>query len=321
MKKVAIFFGGKSTEHDISILSANLVINVLKNDFDVVPVYIDKNNDFYTGEMEDIKVFKNFDAKNFKKITFIKNAIYVLKGKKAKFYKNIDIAIPVMHGKNGEDGTLQGLFELMNIPYTQSGVLASALTLDKVYFKMMLNQIEIPNIEGYYVDVGDDYKLNMIVEKLKFPLIVKPSNLGSSIGITKVNNINELDNAIQLGFMFDNRLLIEKCLENFYEYNISVFKINDIIDTSLIEQPLSKKDILTFQDKYKNKCGKGMEGLDRIFPAEIDIHLENKIRSYAIEVYRVLNLSGIVRIDFIYDKENNEVYVNEVNSIPGSMAY
>lgn len=320
MKNIAIFFGGMSTEHDISIISANLVINAIKNSVNVIPIYITKNNDFYTGDMFDIKVFKNFNEKKFTQVTFVKNKIYIVKGKKIKYYNYIDVAIPVLHGKNGEDGTLQGFFEIMEIPYAQSNVLGSCLTINKLYTKFLLKEAKIPSVEYEYIDKFSNYDIESIVKKIGFPLIIKPVNLGSSIGITKVHNIEELDKAVDLGFMFDDTLIIEKCLENFKEFNISVMNTEKGVETSLIEQPLSKNEILTFKDKYKTKTGKGMESVDRVFPADIPKDLETDIKLYAICAYEIFKLSGVVRIDFLYD-ENKNIYLNEINSIPGSMAF
>lgn len=318
MKNIAVIFGGKSTEHDISILSANLVMKILKDDMNIIPIYITKTNEFYTGDMLDTKVFKEFNEKKFIQISFVKNQIFKVKRKKLKYYKTLDAVIPIMHGKNGEDGTLQGMLELLEIPYTQSGVLASGLTLDKLYTKYILKELNIPYVDYYCIQKNENYDIEEIVNILGFPLIIKPSNLGSSIGISKVNSLEELDTAIDLAFMFDEKLLIERCLEEFKEYNISVFKTQKGIETSLIEQPLSKQDILTFQDKYKTKTGKGMEGLDRIFPAQIDDNLKTEIETYAKKAYKGFNMKGVVRIDFLY---KDRIYLNEINSIPGSMAY
>ena len=318
MKNVAVFFGGKSTEHDISIISANQVIKILSDTYNIVPIYISKNNDMYTGKMDDLKIFKNFCEKGLDRISFLKNNIYTVKNGKAKFYKKIDIAIPVLHGKYGEDGTIQGFFNMLDIPFVESDVLPSAITLDKVFTKIMLKELNIPTLEYTVIRKGEEYSVESIVEKLKFPLIVKPANLGSNIGISKVENLQQLEDAIMLGNMFDKKLLIEHCLEDFKEYNISVFGNNGKIETSLIEQPLSKEEILTFQDKYKSNNGKGMESLNRIFPADIDSALKSEIENYAKKVYKEFELDGIVRIDFLYKEK---LYLNEINSIPGSMAY
>ncbi|MBQ7307449.1 MAG: D-alanine--D-alanine ligase [Clostridia bacterium] len=318
MKNVAVFFGGKSTEHDISIISANQVIKVLKDEFNIIPIYITKENQFYTGLMQDIKTFKNFEEKKHNKVIFVGNELFILKGKRLKFLAKIDIALPVMHGKNGEDGTLQGMLELLQIPYCESNVLSSAITMDKLYTKYILDFYNISNVEYKCLEKDESYDLNEIVNSLGLPLIVKPSTLGSSIGITKAKTIKELEDAIKLGFMFDKKVLVEKCLEDFKEYNISVLKLDNEIITSLVEQPLSKSEILTFKDKYKTKTGKGMENLDRIFPAQITQELKAEIEEVAKKAYKVFELNGVVRIDFLY---KDKLYLNEINSIPGSLAY
>ena len=318
MKNIAVFFGGKSTEHDISIISANQVIQVLKDEYNVIPIYVTKENEFYTGEMQDIKVFKNFDFKKHKKVIFVKNKIYIIFGKKLKFLNYIDVALPIMHGKNGEDGSLQGFFEIMEIPYAQSNVLGSAICVDKLFTKYMLQLNKIPNIEYKEITRGKQFDYENIVEELGLPLIIKPSRLGSSIGITKAKTLEELKKGVELGFMFDKKLIIERCLEDFEEYNISVLKVDNKIITSLIEQPLSHSEILTFSDKYKTKSGKGMESLDRIYPAQISEDIKNQMEEYATKIYDFLELSGVVRIDFLY---KDKLYLNEINNIPGSMAY
>lgn len=319
MENIAVFFGGKSTEHDISIISASMAIKVLKNEFNVLPIYITKDNKFYTGDFSDLKVFKNFDYNKFKELIFIKNKAYILRKNKLKFYCNVDVAIPIMHGKNGEDGTLQGFLELKEIPYTSSKVLGSAICMNKFITKQILKQNKVNVVDAILITKNEEDKLNKFIKKTGFPVIVKPVNLGSSIGITLVKNENDLKDAIDFAFTFDDKILIEKALDNFKEYNISVLKVGEDILTSVIEEPLGKDEILSFQDKYKSKTGKGMESLNRIFPNDLSVNIVDKIQKFAQVAYKECECFGVVRIDFLVKDE--KVYLNEINAIPGSMAY
>ncbi len=327
-QNILVMFGGVSCEHEISILTAvQLMNNISKSKYNIFPVYITKDGEMLlNNKFCELGTFKNKIPK--------KNQIYIKNGyiyKKIgnflqKIYKKIDCAVLCFHGRNGEDGTIQGLLELNKIPYTSSNVLSSALTLNKDFSKKILlqNNVKIAN----YISLSKSEE-DIVFEKMKqfnlnYPVIVKPNCLGSSIGVNKVNNKNELVDAISLAFNYDSVVLIEECIQPLMELNCACFKYKNEFVVSQIEQPLSKDEILTFADKYiKNnaKGTKGMKSLDRICPAKINKELEEKITKLTELVYRIFNCSGVARIDYLVNTQTNEVYVNELNSIPGSFAF
>ncbi|MBQ0017271.1 MAG: D-alanine--D-alanine ligase [Clostridiales bacterium] len=351
-KTVCVIFGGVSTEHDISILSAMQVIeNLDKTKYEILPIYITKKGEWLCGdELKNVKTFKNFDEKKFKKVAILPSSdwLYIKKISGYKKYKKVDCAFVIMHGMNGEDGTIQGLLELSNIPYTSSGIFGSSVGMDKLRQKMMLESLDLNIVPYTYITKTDYEKLDKrnLVDKMAFPLIVKPNKLGSSIGISVCKNNKELKSALDLGFKFDDICLIEEYVKNKKEVNISVLGYNGEIMLSETEEPIDKKEFLDFNEKYlsgKNggkvsgtkikkekrensetkKCGKlgGLKDLSRKMPAEIDEKSKKIIEQYAREIFVMLDLKGVVRIDFIIDTKEDKVFVNEVNTIPGSMAF
>ena len=321
MKNIIVLCGGKSAEHDISLVTANLVLNSIDREkYNVYPIVVDNENKWFY-----IKDLKNNINKNLPKTEiFLKIGENVLYKKMGLFFKkitNVDCAILCHHGLNGEDGTIQGLLELCGIPYTSSGVLSSSITMDKVVMKLLFEKFDFNVIDYDYFN-NDDYELNnhgvikRIVKKLDFPIIVKPANLGSSIGISVANNEEELRKSIKVALNFDNKILVEKAKTDFKEINCAVLGYKNDIIVSSLEQPLSWKEFLTFDEKYINsdkKCEK------RIYPAKIDKKIENQIKKVSEEIFKKFELSGVVRIDYIV--KDDEVFVNEINSIPGSLAY
>ena len=346
MINVAILFGGKSPEHEVSVISANQAIQALKNHkrYKVIPIYVSKEGNWYTSEkLIDLTNYKNL--KELQKacqqvdVSFSKKAFtYTTKG----FFKKtvdikIDIAFPVFHGRHGEDGCVQGLFELMDIPYVGSNVLASATTMDKVASKMVLNDSNI-NTLPYFWCYSEKWLLqsNEILDKLEtqfsYPLIVKPSDLGSSIGITKADNREELEDAIHNAATYSTRILIEPAISNLKEINCSVMGTSNKMEASVCEQPIGSDKILSFADKYKSGEGgkskgsskgmsEGMSSLKRKIPADISEAQENLIQSMAKATFKAFDSAGLVRIDFMINLDNDEVYVNEINTIPGSLSF
>lgn len=346
MINVAILFGGKSPEHEVSVISANQAIQALKNhtQYNVIPVYVSKEGNWYTSDkLTDLTNYKNL--KQLQKesqridVSFSKKGFtYTTTG----FFKKtvdikIDIAFPVFHGRHGEDGCVQGLFELMDIPYVGSNVLASATTMDKVASKMVLNDSNIKTLP-YFWCYSDEWLLesNEILDRIEtqftYPLIVKPSDLGSSIGITKVDNRDELEDAIHNAATYSTRILVEPAITKLKEINCSVMGTNSDMETSVCEQPLGADKILTFTDKYKSSGGgkskggskgisEGMSSLKRKIPADISEAQENLIKSMGKATFKAFDSAGLVRIDFMIDLENDEVYVNEINTIPGSLSF
>ncbi len=337
MINVAILFGGKSPEHEVSVISANQAIQALKNhaQYKVIPIYVSKEGNWYTSEkLTDLANYKNL--KQLQKecqrvdVSFSKKAFtYTTTG----FFKKtidikIDIAFPVFHGRHGEDGCVQGLFELMDIPYVGSNVLASSTTMDKVASKMVLNDSNI-NTLPYYWCYSDEWLLESerildeIESKFSYPLIVKPSDLGSSIGIKKADDRNELEDAIHEAATYSTRILIESAITNLKEINCSVMGSHGEMETSVCEQPLGSDEILSFTDKYKSSSGKskGMSSLKRKIPADISKAQEDLIKSMAKATFKAFDSAGLVRIDFMINLDSDEVYVNEINTIPGSLSF
>ena len=333
--KVGVIFGGNSTEHEVSIISATQAMQNINTDkYDIYPIYIDKDGQWYSGKMlMDINVFKDFDSlkKYANKIQITKRAgiVYL---QRINFFKNlitdIDIFFPIVHGKNVEDGTIQGFLETIGAPYVGSGVLGSALGQDKVVMKQLFEQNNLPVVPylWYYEEEYFENKEDILVDvkKLGFPLMIKPATLGSSIGISKVKKEEELDEAVSEAFKYDNKVVIEKEIENLMEINCSVFGNYINQETSSLEQVMGIDEFLSYRDKYmggKKGSTKGMVSTNRIIPADISEKLKKEIEDYAVESFKVLNLSGVARIDFLVDKKKKKVYINEPNTIPGSLSY
>lgn len=337
---VAVFFGGRSVEHEISIISAVQAMgNINREKYNVIPVYMSKTSVFYTGEkLLEIDIFKTPDRleKECDRVMLVpkgnKTVLRFLKG--GVFGKKdiaIDVAFPIVHGTNCEDGSLQGMFETFGLAYVGCDVMSSALGMDKVLFKNVLCDRGIPTLPC--VDFGSRewaLKKKEIIDcinaKFSYPLIVKPANLGSSIGISKVEDENELKTAVDLACSFADRILVEHAIENLREINCSVLGDRNECEASALEEPVMHDKILSFDDKYKanaSKSGsKGMASLSRKLPAELSTEKAEEIQKIAIDTFKCIGASGVVRIDFLMDtNDNDKVYVNEINTIPGSLSF
>ena len=338
--KLGVIFGGETVEHEVSIITALQAIEHINTDkYDVVPIYISKDRIWYTGDMlKEIDVYQNFnDLKKYaKKCTLIKKGNnFYLQRTTGIFRRNlseIDIAFPIVHGNNAEDGTLQGYLDTIGIPYVGSRVIGSALGQDKVIMKQVFKDADLPIVDyvwffdSEYADDPD--AIFDKVKKLKYPVIVKPATLGSSVGITKVTEEKDLANAIEEAMKYDTKIIVEKAIENLTEVNCSVFGNYISQETSVIEEVTSDEDILTFEDKYigggKGKlkgASKGMASASRIIPARIDKKVEEEIKKISKKAFKALNLSGVCRIDYLIDKKTNKFYINEPNTIPGSLSF
>lgn len=327
-QRVLVIFGGRSTEHDISIISGLQVYENLDREmFEPVIVYIDSEGKWWSGEgLKRIDTYKNFSSKKLTEVAILPCSKKLFKRRFNGFIPlfDVDCAFIVMHGMNGEDGTLQGLLELSQIPYTSSGVLSSSVGMDKVMMKRVFNDLGLPILPYFeisrfqYEKMSSAYKL----EKIAFPVIVKPAKLGSSIGITICKKQKDLTRALELAFKFDDCVVVERAVIKLKEVNISVLGFQDDIELSVIEQPVTSNLFLTFQDKYcKKSKTRGMENLTRKIPADIDDDMKTKLQEYAKIAFRGLNCKGVVRIDFIIDEEEKELYINEINTIPGSLSF
>jgi D-alanine-D-alanine ligase len=340
MKRVGVIIGGKSVEHEVSIITGLQIFeNIDKNKYDPLIIYIDKTGRWFIGEaLSNIETYK---TKKFSDLTEVipwkgpanKNVLClypnpdVKQGFLAKKREKVevDVVIPATHGTNVEDGVLQGVLETCGVPYGFSDVKSSALGMDKVLMKKVFKAEKLPVLPyvWFYRSQYDSEKEQCLIasEGIGYPLIVKPSNLGSSIGIGKARNRDELEYTIEVAFHYDRKIIIEKCLEHPREINCSVLGYENSLRASLCEEPVGWQEYLKFEDKYMNKQGgKNEKGTDkRIIPANISDSISDKIKSLAIEAFKSIDAKGVARIDFLLD--GDEIYVNEINTIPGSASF
>lgn len=339
---VAVFFGGRSCEHDISIITGLQVLNELKIRHSPIPIYIDYNGEWlYSKDFFDIAKFrdksklynkpqimdkklliktkiKNNLSKNIQQVHFRPNDKN-LYNQKGKIIANIDVCVICNHGLMGEDGTLQGLLQLYNIPYSGSNVRASAISMDKINMKDVLKQNGIKMLNYIGINKNEyDSGIDECIAKLEtfqYPLIVKPSNLGSSIGITIAKDKQELIKALEIAFEFDNRVIVEQALTDFIECNCAVLggTMTEKI-TSEVEQPIGWKEILRFADKYEKSSKLG--NINKNMPANLPIEIRQQIQSIAKQVFEILGCSGVARVDFLI-KESSIVnnITNQTNYI------
>ncbi len=338
---VAVFYGCRSVEHEVSIISAVQAMRAIdRKKYDVTPVYVDKQGEMYTGDsLFEIENYRNLPSllKQCRKVYFAReNGKVLMKNANNKLFtkKNdvqIDVAFPIVHGTNCEDGTIEGLFEFLNLPYVGCDIISSAVGMDKAVFKDVLKNAGLPVLDCVcfrakeYI-TNKEVVTENIKNKIGFPLIVKPVNLGSSVGITKVGTEAELDTAIMLALSFSDRVLVEHAIENLREINCSVVGDCDECQASVCEEPIGSDEILSYEDKYlggsKNSGGsKGMASLGRKIPAELDDATEKEIRELACKIFKAIGANGVVRIDFMIDTKTKTVYANEINTIPGSLAF
>lgn len=335
-KNIGIIFGGDSVEHEVSIITALQVIeNMDQEKYNCIPVYITKNGSFYSNaklnNIDEFKDLKKLETKYKEKMIYTENNKISLINKKKSFFKGkdqieIDLFFPIVHGTNVEDGKLQGFLETMRIPYIGTTTTSGVVGQDKSIMKDILKAHSIKQT-NYIILTEDNVKnKNQIIDReLQYPVIVKPASLGSSIGIFIAQNSSELNRKIKGSFKYDTTLVVEEALEVFQEMNISVRRKGGEILTSAIEEVNIKGDLLTYEDKYltkaktKNAASEGMSSLQRILPAVISGESKKKIEEIAKNTYQILRCEGIVRLDLLI--VGDEVYVNEVNNIPGSLAH
>lgn len=315
-KRLGVIFGGTSTEHEVSIVSGTSVIkNLNKEKYEIYSIYIDKAGEWYEFELDN-KTYKVGDEIiGTKKIENIWN-----------YLKTMDILFPVLHGLQGEDGTIQGMFELLKIPYVGTRVLGSSICMDKVYSKIIfekakLNQakyVYIRKFEDKYIYINEDFSeevldiqetVNKIMEKIDFPMFVKPSNSGSSVGISKAKNKDELINAITEASKFDKKILIEENM-NGREIECAVLG-NEEPKASVLGEILPAEAFYSFSAKYQNSDSKTVEAPD--LPEE----LTKKVRELAVKAYKAADCQGLSRVDFFVDDKENKIYINEINTLPG----
>ena len=335
---VCVIFGGRSAEHEVSIITAQQAISALdKNKYEIVPVYITKDGEWLTGgELLELDTFTEGNLPSgvgFGKVFIAPRhqLKYLICETKSGLFRRrkripIDVVFPVIHGTLGEDGTLQGLLELANIPYVGAGVLGSAVGMDKIIMKAIFRENNLPTV-NYLWFTKNEWKMEQeevvkkVEENLTYPVFVKPANSGSSIGVGKAKNREDLKFALDVASSYDRRLIVEEGLEDAIEINCSVMGNYDLI-TSVCEQPISAGEFLSFGDKYihEDKTS-GMEGADRKIPAPISDELTTEIQELAKKAFRILDCKGIARIDFLVNEKDGRPFVNEINTIPGSFSF
>ena len=336
---VALIFGGCTPEHEVSIVTAHQVYLALQENHHVIPIYVTKNGEWLTGDaLRDLSVFTDGTLPHppdFDKITieFHPEPQFVITGKhwigknvQKRTPLPVDVVFPAIHGMHGEDGTLQGLLELMNLPYVGAGVVGSAAGMDKIIMKAILGENALPVLPYLYWTRHDwETQRNAVLKEvdatLDYPLFVKPAMSGSSIGVSHVKNQAELCTAAEVAGQYSRRILVEKAVERPLEINCAVMGLDELIP-SVCEQPVTHTQFLSFDDKYihQESENSGMAGAERKIPAPISEELTLHIHSLATRTFRVLDCAGVARVDFLVDTEHN-VYVNEINTIPGSYSY
>ncbi|MGM0587230.1 MAG: D-alanine--D-alanine ligase [Bacteroidota bacterium] len=334
-----VAFGGVSPEHEVSVLTAMQAIAALREtDRALIPLYITKKGRWLTGsELLDLENYEDLDQliSQSQACTFSHDqhgAPCLLETESSGWFSSpksypIDVVITAFHGSEGENGSFQGTCEQYNIPYTGCGVLASAIGMDKVKTKKLCQVHDIPVVQGIDFTesqwIADVESWLQDMEQLGYPVILKPVHLGSSIGVTRIEHSDEAEEAIEEAFRYDAHLLIEKAIQPLKEINCSVLGHGDELQTSVCERPLGQEELLSFEDKYQRgeDGGKGMASQDRIIPADIEDDMTKRIQKLSRSIFRMIDGSGLARLDFLVHAETNEIYFNEINTIPGSFSF
>ena len=341
--QLGVLYGSRSCEREVAIISAVQLMNHVDTEkYDVIPVYISEQGIWYTGApLRNIKNYTPFnpDMKGIDQvaldITAGSGALIANRPGKGLFghttqevVARLDVCVIVMHGLNGEDGTLQGMLELANLPYTSTGVAGSAIGMDKIMMKQFFRGAgTLPCLPDCWFTrsmftENPEAVLDKVEKELGYPVFVKPANLGSSIGVSRADDREGLIDSLELAFDYDRRVLVEKGLDKPIELNCSVLGYDDDVTASPIEMPISGEQFLDFKEKYlANGGSKGMASLHRVLPAPIEDSLRDHIQALSCEIFRMLDCKGVVRIDYMFDKATEKVYITEINTIPGSLAF
>jgi D-alanine-D-alanine ligase len=333
--RLAVIFGGKSVEHEVSVISAIQAVNNLDGEkYEVFPVYITKNGEFYHGRaLTDIEAYADINALIGR---CARASFYSADGRvflaahnpkkplRGKSVSEIDAALPAVHGTNVEDGALQGYLKTLGLPFAGSGVLASTVCMDKYVSKILLKEAGFPVLDCLRFTSADNNNPTRIVktvtDKFPFPVVVKPVNLGSSVGIAKVSAPDGLEEALDTAFSFADAVIVERAVKDLKEINCSVVGDSAEALASECEEPHALDEILSYSDKYLSG-GKGLASLKRKIPADITPELREKVRRLAADAFKTLNCSGVARVDFLSDIKTGELWLNEINTIPGSLAF
>ncbi|HML48578.1 MAG TPA: D-alanine--D-alanine ligase family protein [Clostridia bacterium] len=346
VRNMAVLYGSRSCEHDVSVVSAvQWMAAADPAKYNVIPVYLAHDGGWYTGaSLRKLETYRSFDparqdltrvlpdlsANACELIEYAPKAKLFGGGSGRKVVARIDVAVPIFHGLNGEDGSIQGVLELMNVPYTSSGLVGSAVGMDKIAMKQLFMGCGFPVLESVWFcrdawEKDPKEALDSVEKAFAYPCFVKPANLGSSIGIGKATDRATLQTALEVAFSYDRRVLVEPSVEKPIEVNCSVMGFGSEITPSVCEMPVSWEEFLTFEEKYiagNQKGAKGgMANLKRQIPAPIDERLTEQIQALSCAIFRALDCKGVVRIDFLLEREGERLFVNEINTIPGSMAF
>lgn len=337
--KVAMLFGGKSVEHEVSVISGlQAYLSMDTEKYDVIPVYMTKKNEMYVGEnIGKIESYKDINSlvSSSTRVIMINtgDSVSLVQYPQKKLGKNlsidIDVVFPVVHGTNVEDGALQGYLKTIGIPFVGCDVTASAVGMDKYIMKMILKEAGVPVLDAKIFTLSDYADMDSLVEKIEtgigYPVIIKPVNLGSSVGISVAKNRVELTAAVDDAFKYATKVLAEHAISKLREINCSVLGDENEAIASECEEPLHTKDILSYEDKYvsnaKGSGSKGMASVSRKIPAELTPEKREEVREMAVKSFKALGCNGVSRIDFMIDEEDGKLYFNEINTIPGSLAF
>ncbi len=343
--QLGVFFGSRSCEREVSIISALQMMNHVDTEkYDVIPVYISQDGTWYTGPaLRELRTFVHFqpDAQGVESVSLDlasgSGALLAYRPGKGLFAQaklevvaRLDVCFLVLHGLHGEDGSLQGLLEMANLPYTSTGVVGSAVGMDKIVMKQFFKGAELPVLPGCWFlrsafEKDEAAVAEQVERELGYPVFVKPANLGSSIGVSRADDRAGLLDSLALAFEYDRRVLVEKGLDRPMELNCSVLGWDDQVEASPIEMPLrpEEDDLLNFEDKYLRGAGasKGMASLSRVLPAPIGEEMTAEIQAMSCRIFRMLDCKGVVRIDYMFDRATEQVFITEINTIPGSLAF
>lgn len=335
---IGVFFGGRSTEHEISVISASQAMHAIDREkYDVTPIYITKSGKWYTGDaLFEVKNYRNTAELIAKCEEVYMRPVYddynLYKMKKSMFgsavLTKLDVVIPVLHGSNGEDGVFEGVLETIGIPYAGCNTISSANGMDKITMKMILQANDVPVVDYVWFTDKQWYSqrenlINKIEDKIGYPVIVKPANLGSSVGIGRADDREALITKVEEAEKYSTRIIVEDLVENLQEINCSVLGDCDEYQMSVLEEPIKSGEILSYEDKYMGgtKGTKGMQASQKRIPADLPEAETNRIKFLAGETFRVLSCHGVSRVDVIVDAKTRDIYVNEINTIPGSLSF
>ncbi len=337
--RVAMMFGGKSVEHEVSVISGIQALLAMDTDkYEVVPVYLTKKNEMYIGEeIGKIEAYRNIPEllKKSRRVIMVneegrvKLMPYPLKAFGKNNAVEIDVAFPVVHGTNVEDGAFQGYLKTLGIPFVGCDVTASAVGMDKFIQKQILKEAGVPVLDAKIYTLSDYAELESMLDSIEknvgYPAIVKPVNLGSSVGISVAHERGELAKSVDDAFRYASRVLVEHAITKLREINCSVLGDENEAEASECEEPLHTEEILSYEDKYvsnaKGSGSKGMASVSRKIPAELSPEKREEIRNMAVKAFKALGCCGVSRIDFMVDEDTGALYFNEINTIPGSLSF